>query len=176
MDHSSDPRYPIGRVQLPQAPLTAEQRGQLIEQLAAFPAQLTAAARRVGGERLQLPYRPGGWTGRQLVHHLADVHLNFYLRFHLALTQQHPSIPGINQDAWAQLPDVEATPVTVSLSLLEALHTRWTILLWNLSEEQWQRGFYHPVYEADYTLEQALVQAVWHGRHHLAQLQSLSLA
>src|SRR4051794_28999905 len=125
---SPDPRYPIGRVALPQVPLTAKERSVFIEQIAALPAQLTAAARKAGGERLQQPYRPGGWTGRQVIHHVADVHMNFYLRFHMALTQEHPTIPGIDQQAWAGLPDVEATPVTVSLSLLEALHTRLTIL------------------------------------------------
>ena len=131
---------------------------------------------RVAAAQLQTPYRPGGWTGRQVVHHVADIHMNFYLRFHMALTQEHPTIPGIDQNAWAQLPDVETTPVTVSLALLEALHTRWTILLWHLTEEQWQRRFFHPIYQTDFTLEQALIQAAWHGRHHVAHLENLASA
>ena len=171
---SFDLQYPIGRVVLPQNPLTKEERTICIEQIANLPAQLTAAAQRVGGEKLQHPYRPGGWNGRQVLHHLADVHLNFYLRFHLALTEAHPTIPVINQDAWVQLPDIAHTPITVSLTLLEALHARWIILLWHLTDEQWQRSFFHPAYNRDFTLEQALVQAAWHGRHHLAHIESLA--
>ncbi len=173
-DNIPDLRYPIGRPVLPEVPLTASERTALIEQIAALPAQLTAAARNVGGVRLQQPYRPGGWTGRQVLHHLADVHLNFYIRFRMALTEEHPAVPRIDPTAWIQLPDVEATPVTVSLSLLEALHIRWTTLLWHLTEDQWQRSFFHPVYNRTYTLDQALVQYAWHGRHHLAHIESLT--
>ncbi len=174
--HPSDLRYPIGKPVLPSARITPAERAVFIEQIAALPVQLTVAARKAGGERLQFPYRVGGWTGRQVLHHLADVHMNFYFRFRLALTEQHPAIPAFNQNASAELADVEATPVTVSLSLLEALHVRWTVLLWHLTEEQWQKSFFHPVYQKDFTLEQALVQYAWHGRHHLAHIHLLSLS
>lgn len=169
-------QYPIGRPELPTEPLTAAERREYIEQLAALPAQLTAAARRAGGVRLEQPYRPGGWSGRQVIHHVADVHLNFYLRYRLALTEDNPTIRPFDMNAWAALPDNDATPVTMSLALLEALHARWVTLLWHLTEAQWQRTFFHPAYQLTYTLEQALVQYSWHGRHHLAHLELLNLS
>ena len=167
-------RFPIGRVQLPTAPLTAAERGPYVQQLADLPAQLTATAQRVGGERLQLPYRPGGWTGRQVIHHLADTHMQLYGRFRLALTEDNPTVRPFAEAAWAELPDVAATPITLSLSLLDSLHQRWVILLQHLTDEQWQRTFYHPRYDTTLTLEQALVQYAWHGCHHLAHLEQLA--
>ncbi|TYZ14366.1 putative metal-dependent hydrolase [Hymenobacter lutimineralis] len=168
-----DLQYPIGRPVLPEGPLTAAQRAGYINQLAALPATLTAAARAAGGVRLENSYRPGGWTGRQVVHHVADVHLNFYLRFRLALTEEHPTIRPFDMNAWAALPDNDATPITVSLALLEALHSRWVTLLWHLTDAQWRRTFFHPLYQQTYTLDQALVQYAWHGQHHLAHLHLL---
>ena len=168
-----DLRYPVGKLTLTDGALTATERAALIEEVAALPAKLTAAARKVGGEGLQRSYRPGGWTGRQVLHHVADVHLNFYMRFHLALADDNPSVPRFNPDGWAVLPDVEATPVTVSLTLVEALHARLTLLLWAMKEEQWQRTFFHPVHNRTYTLDQALAQLAWHGRHHLAHIESI---
>jgi len=167
-------RYPIGRPVLPTAPLTAAERAPYLQQLAALPAQLTEAARRVGGERLQLPYRPGGWTGRQVIHHVADSHINAYCRVRLALTEDNPTIRPYEEAAWAELPDVAATPITVSLALLEQLHTRWLSLLHHLDEAQWQRTFYHPGTQKTVTLEQTLVLYAWHGRHHLAHLELLA--
>ena len=165
-----DRQYPIGQPELPTQPLTPAERAGYIEQLAALPAQLTAAARRAGGAGLEQSYRPGSWSGRQVIHHVADVHLNFYLRYRLALTEDNPTIRAFDMNAWAALPDNDAVPVTVSLALLEALHSRWVTLLWHLTEAEWQRTFYHPLYERTYTLDQALVQYSWHGRHHLAHL------
>ena len=168
-----DLSYPIGRPQLPTAPLSVAERAALIQQLADLPAQLTAAARAAGGEALQLPYRPGGWTGRQVVHHVADSHLNAYCRFRLALTEENPTICPYDEAAWAVLPDVAATPITVSLTLLEALHTRWVSLLHHLDEAQWRRTFYHPGTQRTPTLEQTLALYAWHGRHHVAHLNLL---
>lgn len=168
-----DPRFPIGRVQLPTAPLTTAERAAYIQQLADLPASLAATARRVGGERLQLPYRPGGWTGRQVIHHLADTHINLYSRFRLALTEDNPTVRPFDEAAWAELPDVAATPITVSLALLDSLHQRWVVLLQHLTEAQWQRTFYHPRYDTTTTLDQALVQYAWHGQHHLAHVELL---
>jgi hypothetical protein len=167
-------RYPIGRPQLPTTPLSVAERAAYIQQLADLPAQLTAAARRAGGERLQLPYRPGGWTGRQVIHHVADAHLTLYSRFRLALTEDNPTIRPFDEQGWAELPDVAATPITVSLALLKSLHARWVVLVQHLTEDQWQRTFYHPRYETTQTLDQALVQYTWHGRHHLAHIESLT--
>jgi hypothetical protein len=169
-------RFPIGRPQLPTFPLTAAERAPYLQQLAELPAKLTAAARRAGGERLQLSYRPGGWTGRQVIHHLADTHLNLYSRFRLALTEDNPTVRPFDEAAWAELPDVAATPIIVSLALLESLHSRWVILLQNLTEAQWQRTFYHPRYHTTLTLDQALVQYTWHGQHHLAHVELLAEA
>ena len=166
-------RYPIGRPQLPTEPLSAAGRTALLHQLANQPAQFAAVARAVGGERLQLPYRPSGWTGCQVIHHVADSHMNCYFRFRLALTEDNPTIRPYDEAAWAELPDVAATPIAVSLALLEALHTRWVILLQHLSDAQWQRTFYHPVTERTFTLDQALALYAWHGQHHLAHLQLL---
>ena len=163
-------RYPIGRPQLPPTPLTPAERAPYLQQLAELPARLTEAARQAGGERLQLPYRPGGWTGRQVIHHLADSHMNCYFRFRLALTEDNPTVRPYDEAAWAELPDVAATPITVSLSLLESLHSRWVTLLHHLDEPQWQRTFYHPGSQQTFTLDQALVQYAWHGQHHLAHL------
>ncbi|MCC3152215.1 putative metal-dependent hydrolase [Hymenobacter sp. BT770] len=165
--------YPIGQAQLPEGALTPAERTALIQQLADLPAQLTAVARAVGGVGLERPYRPGGWNGRQVIHHLADSHLNSYCRFRLALTEQNPTVCPYDEQAWAELPDVAATPITVSLTLLEALHTRWVTLLHHLSDEQWQRTFYHPGTKRDFTLDQALALYAWHGQHHLAHLKAL---
>lgn len=166
-------RFPIGHPQLPTAPLTPAERTGYLQQLAELPAQLTAAARRVGGERLQLPYRPGGWTGRQVIHHVADSHLNAYVRFRLALTEDNPTIKPYEEAAWAELPDVAATPITVSLALLESLHSRWVTLLHHLDEAQWQRTFYHPGNQKTSTLDQTLVLYAWHGWHHVAHIELL---
>ena len=169
-------RYPIGRPQLPAGPLAPAERTALIQQLAALPAQLTAMARRVGGEGLQRSYRPSGWTGRQVIHHVADSHMNCYFRYRLALTEDNPTIRPYDEAAWAKLPDVAATPITVSLTLLEALHSRWVTLLQHLTEEQWRRTFYHPGSQRESTLDQALALYAWHGQHHLAHLASLIAA
>ncbi|ALW85890.1 metal-dependent hydrolase [Hymenobacter sedentarius] len=165
--------YPIGQAQLPEGALPPAERTALIQQLADLPAQLTAVARAVGGVGLERPYRPGGWNGRQVIHHLADSHLNSYCRFRLALTEENPTICPYDEQAWAELPDVAATPITVSLTLLEALHTRWVSLLHHLSDEQWQRTFYHPGTKRAFTLDQALALYAWHGQHHLAHLKAL---
>lgn len=166
-------RYPIGPAELPAAPLTPAQRATYVQQIAELPAQATALAREIGGERLQLPYRPGGWSGRQVIHHLADSHLNCYCRYKLALTEDNPTIRPYDEAAWAELPDAAATPITVSLELLTALHSRWVTLLHHLSEEQWRRTFYHPETKRTFTLDQATVMYAWHGRHHLAHLKLL---
>jgi hypothetical protein len=174
-DLTDDPRrFPIGRLQLPTAPLTAAERATYIQQLAGQPAQFRAAAEQAGPERLEQPYRPGGWTGRQVIHHLADTHLNLYSRFRLALTEDNPTVRPFDEAGWAELPDVAATPIAISLSLLDSLHTRWASLLQHIADDQWQRTFYHPRYHTTLTLDQALVQYTWHGQHHLGHLQLLA--
>ncbi|RZK24602.1 MAG: putative metal-dependent hydrolase [Hymenobacter sp.] len=163
-------RYPIGRPQLPTAPLTPAERTAYIKQLADLPAQMAATADNLGAERLGLPYRPSGWTGQQVIHHVADSHINAYCRFRLALTEDNPSIRPYDEAAWAELPDVAATPVAVSLALLASLHSRWVTLLHHLSEAQRQRTFFHPETKRESTLDQTLALYAWHGQHHLGHL------
>jgi uncharacterized damage-inducible protein DinB len=163
-------RYPIGRPQLPTAPLTPAERTVYIQQIADLPAQMAAMANTLGAEQLRLPYRPGGWTGQQVIHHVADSHINAYCRFRLALTEENPTIRPYDEATWAELPDVATTPVAVSLALLDSLHSRWVALLHQLSEAQWQRTFFHPETKRESTLDQTLVLYAWHGQHHLGHL------
>ena len=167
-------RYPIGKYEPLAAPLSPAERTGYVQQIADLPTQVLALARQIGGVRLEQPYRFGGWNGRQVIHHLADSHLNSYTRYKLALTEENPTIRPYDETAWAELPDVAATPITVSLDLLTALHMRWTTLLHHLSEAQWQRTFFHPESKHTFTLEQATVLYAWHGRHHLGHLQLLA--
>jgi hypothetical protein len=118
-------------------------------------------------------YRPGGWTVRQLVHHIPDSHLHAYTRFKLALTENEPTIKPYDQAAWAELDDTRATPPEVSLILLEALHTRWVVLLRSMTEPAYGRTFRHPEHGRTFTLEQSLAQYAWHSEHHLRHITAL---
>src|SRR5215471_19198485 len=128
-----DLRFPIGRFD-PQEAYTAQQRTRFIDEIAAAPQRLRQAIRGLSVEQLDTPYRPEGWTVRQVVHHVPESHMNSYIRFKLALTENAPTVKPYDEAAWARLPDVSETPIDVSLALLESLHTRWTILLRSLSE------------------------------------------
>ncbi|WP_019948513.1 YfiT family bacillithiol transferase [Hymenobacter aerophilus] len=173
---SDDARYPIGQPELPTEPLDRGARTAYIAHLATLPDLVRAAVAGRSPEQLDQPYRPGGWSARQLVHHLPDSHLNAYLRFKLALTEDNPTIKPYDEAAWAELPDTAATPPAVSLALLEALHIRWVRLLRNLTDAQWQRTYFHPDSNRAFTLDQALVLYSWHGRHHLAHLRRAAMA
>jgi hypothetical protein len=162
-------RYPIGPFRWPEKPLTTEQREGLIAQLAELPVLVRQAVAQLTETQLDQSYRPGGWTARQVVHHLADSHLNGYLRFRLALTEETPSIRTYDQQRWAELPDARSAPVGPSIALLEGLHARWVALLRNLAAEDFQRAFLHPE-RGRITLDQALALYAWHGRHHVAHL------
>ena len=168
-----DLRYPIGPPNLPTQPLAQGARIAYVAQLALLSDQLRAAVTGLSPAQLDTPYRPGGWTVRQVVHHLPDSHLNSYVRFKLALTEDNPTISPYDEQAWTELPDTAATKPAVSLALLEALHIRWTTLLRQLTEAQWQRTFYHPGSQKTFTLDQALALYAWHGRHHLAHITEL---
>ncbi len=162
-------RYPIGPFRWPEKPLTTEQREGLIAQLAELPVQVRQAVAQLTEEQLDRSYRPGGWTARQVVHHLADSHLNGYVRFRLALTEEAPLIKTYDQQRWAELPDARSAPVSASIALLEGLHARWVALLRSLKPEDFQRTFRHPEH-GPLTLDQALALYAWHGRHHVAHL------
>ncbi len=168
----SDPRYPIGPFVVP-ASLTPEERAAAIEQIAWAPAALRRAVQGLDDARLATPYRDGGWTVRQVVHHVPDSHLNAYVRFKLALTEDGPTIKPYDQDRWAQLADVAAVPVDVSLTLLAVLHVRWVALLRAMSGADFARGFVHPEMGRTLTLDHTLALYAWHGRHHTAHITAL---
>jgi hypothetical protein len=166
-----DLRFPVGQFKLPES-VTAAERAAFVEQIAETPANLRAAVRGLTDSQLDTAYRPGGWTVRQVIHHVPDSHLNSYTRFRLALTEEEPTIKPYREDQWAELPDARAMPVEVSLQLLESLHTRWVTLLRSLSDEQWKRAFRHPELGV-VTLEQKAAMYAWHGRHHAAHITGL---
>ena len=166
-----DLRYPIGKFHYT-GPLTDEQRQASLSEIARTPASLRAAVKGLSDSQLDTPYRPGGWTVRQVVHHLPDSHLNSYVRFKLALTEDEPTIKPYAEDRWAELADTKATPIEVSLTLLQSLHDRWLRLLRSLTPEDWKRTFRHPEL-GTMTLEKTLALYAWHGRHHVTQITSL---
>jgi uncharacterized damage-inducible protein DinB len=164
-------RYPVGHFDIKSEP-DASARPQLIDQIAETPSRLRAAVRGLSDEQLDTPYRPAGWTIRQVVHHVPDSHLNSYLRFKLALTEEEPVIRSYMEDRWAELEDSRITPLEVSLSLLEALHERWVLLLRSLSTEDFKRSFRHPDLGL-VSLNKNLGLYAWHGRHHVAHITTL---
>jgi hypothetical protein len=168
---SADPRYPIGRFSRP-ASLDAEQRQAVISDLAAQPARLRAAVAGLTAEQLDTPYRAGGWTVRQVVHHVPDSHLNAYIRCKLALTADEPTIQAYDEDRWANLSEAKAAPVEVSLALLDALHQRWVLALGGLAPADWGRWLVHPQ-SGRQTIEQLAALYSWHGRHHIAHVTTL---
>ena len=165
----SDPRYPIGPFQW-SGVATAAERAVWIEEIAQAPAQLRSAIAGLTEPQLDTPYRAGGWTIRQVAHHLADSHINSYVRFRLALTEESPTIKPYDEKRWAELPDALSGPVEPSLALLEALHARWVRLLRSLSPGDWDRVFIHPEHGAPSSLSRTLAVYAWHGRHHIAQI------
>lgn len=167
-----DLRYPLGRLQMPER-FDDEWRRMAIEVVAATPARLAAAVAGWDDARLDTPYRPGGWTVRQLVHHVADSHVNAYVRFKLALTETEPAIKGYDEAAWAELEDTRRVPIGVSLALLEAVHARWVALLRSMTEDQFRRTLVHPE-KGVRSLEQMLATYAWHGPHHVAHVTRLA--
>ena len=167
----TDPRYPIGKFHF-DGPPTEEQRKKSIDDIAQAPANLRKAVKGLSDKQLDTPYRPDGWTVRQVAHHVPDSHLNAYVRFKLALTEEEPTIKPYAEDRWAQLADTQATPVEVSLAMLDSLHDRWVRLLRSLQPEDWKRSFRHPELGL-VSLEKNLALYSWHGRHHVAHITSL---
>ncbi len=167
---AADLRYPIGRFRQPES-ISSDDRISAIAELAELPGQLFNAVHGFSPEQLNTPYRHGGWTVRQLVHHIADSHMNAVIRVKLALTEDWPTIKPYDENAWAALHDT-AAPVEWSLDLIESLHARWVMLLQSLDDGQWARGFRHPE-RGPMTVEQATVLYAWHSRHHAAHIQHL---
>jgi hypothetical protein len=165
-----DPRkYPIGRFPRVTPPLAAVARKELIEEIEHAPMAINAIARNLTDAQLDTPYRPGGWTVRQVVHHVPDSHMNAYIRFKLAVTEDAPQIKAYLEDLWAELPDSKA-PVAMSLDLLAGLHKRWVMFLRALPAEGFARTYVHPEMGA-VPLDQALALYAWHGKHHLAHIE-----
>lgn len=162
---SDDLSYPVGRFRSVGRPLSADERSERIEMLAAHPARIRGAVTGLDDGQLDTCYRDGGWTVRQLVHHLADSHLNSYLRFRLAVTEQHPRICTYDQDAWAELEDARTGPVEPSLGVLDGLHARWVHFLRSLPPEAFDRTVDHPELGA-VTVDRLLEVYGWHCVHH----------
>jgi hypothetical protein len=167
----ADPRYPIGQFSF-NGELTDGQKAAHLDHVEQAPVQLRAAVRGLTDKQLDTPYRDGGWTVRQVVHHVPESHMNSYIRFKLALTEEEPIIRPYMEDRWAKLPDANTAPVELSLVLLEVLHKRWMLVLRAMKPEEWKRTFRHPEIGL-MTLEKALALYSWHGRHHVAHVTSL---
>ena len=163
-------KYPIGRFKFPED-INQDQAKQWISEIETLPEQLVKLVKPLDERQLNCRYREGGWTVRQIVHHLFDSHVNSYVRFKLALTEDTPTIKPYHQDRWADLPDNDVTPVLVSLDLLKNLHKRWTDMLKALSWDDLQKEFYHPENKRNVKLVQNLALYAWHGKHHLAHMQ-----
>jgi len=167
----TDLRYPNGKFTY-DGPATAEKKKDLLNQIEQAPARLRAAIKGLSQQQLDTPYRPEGWTVRQVVHHVPDSNLNAYVRFKLALTEEEPTIKPYAEDKWARLADTPATTPDVSLTLLDSLHDRWVRLLRSLQPEDWKRTFRHPDLGV-MDLEKTLALYAWHGKHHVAHITSL---
>jgi hypothetical protein len=169
---SEDLRYPTGKFAPKRAPLTTEERAALVERIAALPAELRAALHGLDDAQLDTPYREGGWSPRQIAHHVADSHLNAFIRVKLALTEDRPTVKPYDQEAWAALPDVSRLPVEHSLSIVDGLHARWTVLLRELTADQFSRVAVHPEM-GDVDVDFLLQLYGWHGHHHTTQITDL---
>src|SRR6266851_1151093 len=167
----SDLRYPIGKFTFDGAP-TEQARNKFIDDIELAPSRLRAAVQGLSQEQLDTPYRPGGWTVRQVVHHVPESHLNSYIRFKLAITEDQPTIKPYFEDRWAQLPDALVSPIEPSLDLLDALHQRWVWFLRSLKDEDFDRTFQHPE-QGLVSLNKNVALYAWHGRHHVAHITTL---
>jgi hypothetical protein len=167
-----DPQYPIGRFTYDR-PYSEAEREERIRQIAEAPADFRRAFEELPASRLDTPYRPGGWTARQVIHHVPESHMNSYLRFKWAMTESEPTIKPYDEAVWAVQPDVATTPPEVSLALLDALHQRWVAFLFTLQPADWSRTFRHPELGL-VSLDRTLGLYAWHGRHHTGHLRIIS--
>ena len=168
---TTDLRYPVGRFRRPESLDEAERR-RAIDAIAAAPAKLRAAVAGLTDAQLDTPYRPDGWTVRQVVHHVPDSHMNAYVRFKLALTEDEPTIKPYDEARWAELADTRDTPIESSLALLDRLHDRWVRLLRSMSADDFARRLRHPEMGVQ-RLDQVLALYDWHGRHHVGHVTNL---
>jgi hypothetical protein len=166
-----DLKYPIGKFEKPHPP-TGDQRKHTIEGIAGAPEHLRAAVKGLTEQQLDTPYRPGGWTVRQVVHHLADSHMNAYVRFRLGLTEVEPVVKPYDEKLWAELPDARTAPIEPSLAIMDAIHGRWVALMHETREIDYTRGIKHPE-RGLMTLDEQLAMYEWHARHHIAHITGL---
>lgn len=166
-----DLRYPVGEYRPPEL-IGAERIAHWINAIESLPQHLRASVEGLPDNALDTPYRPGGWTPRQVVHHVADSHMNAYVRFKLSLTEENPTVRPYFEDRWAALPDSEA-PLDYSLPLVDALHRRWALVLRNMTPGDFSRSYYHPEYERSFPLDYVLGLYAWHGEHHVAHITHL---
>lgn len=171
MSSSMDLRYPVGKFQL--VPYSDKERDSLLSDILFLPRKIEYSIVNLDEAQLATPYREGGWTVKQVIHHVADSHMNAYIRFKLGLTEDQPTIKPYNEEKWSMLCDVENVPVNISLTLLHALHTRWYDLLKHFEPGEWERTVVHPQHNKVMTLWELLGSYAWHGRHHTAHITSL---
>ena len=167
----TDPRYPIGRYE--PKPFDQKLKQDWIMDIQFLPQNLENAVLDLDAGQLGTPYREGGWTVKQLVHHVADSHMNAYIRFKLGLTETTPTIKPYEEALWAQLTDTKNLPINISLSLLHALHARWVEILRNISDEEWNRTVFHPEAKKEMTLWYLLGTYAWHSKHHTRHVTAL---
>ena len=176
MDEEEKLRYPIGRENEQKEydkPFDEELKCLLIKDIRMLPQSLEFGIQNLDEQQLQTPYRPGGWTVHQLVHHIADSHINAYIRFKLGFTEDNPTVKPYDQEAWANLSDTKELPINISITLLHALHKRWCWFMEDMSDSEWQRTVYHPERKVEISLWQLLKSYAWHSRHHTAHILQL---
>jgi hypothetical protein len=166
-------RYPIGRFNPPQT-ISPSDIKDAISTIKAFPANFFSAVSPLSVSQLDTPYRPGGWTIRQLVHHCADSHMNAFIRYKLALTEENPTVKPYEEAIWADLPDA-AIAIESSLAILKAIHLKWGVILDSMKEEDFKRTYFHPEKNRNQRLEEVTLMYAWHSQHHLAHVQHLVL-
>jgi hypothetical protein len=172
METTTDPRYPIGRYAPPEK-IRKSQRTAWRREIRQLPRLLKAEVASLTDEQLDTVYREGGWTLRQVVHHLADSHMNAFIRFRLALTEDNPTIKPYKQDEWSKLDDSRSAAIAPSLLIIRGLHARWNVLLKSMKNEDWSRTFTHPETQRQQALDFTLGMYAWHGNHHLAHIRAL---
>lgn len=168
---ANDPRYPIGKYQV--QPYSETLKKEWLNDIKFLPNDLELALQNLDEHQIDTPYREGGWTIKQVVHHIADSHMNAYVRFKLALTEDNPTIKPYEEKDWANLYDVFTVPVNVSVTLLHTLHRRLLATLTELNEGQWERTVFHPEHKKRISLWELLGMYAWHGKHHVAHITSL---
>ena len=166
-----DTKFPIGKYE-PQ-PFSENQKEAWLNDIKFLPQSLEYSVLNLDAAQLNTPYRDGGWTVKEVVHHVADSHINAYCRFKLGLTENNPTIRPYEQDLWAQLSDTQNLPINISLTLLHALHARWYEILRNMGDADWNKTIVHPEHGKTFTLWHLLGMYAWHGKHHVAHITTL---